>query len=358
MLALRSPRPIATLVDMKPSPAARDERPEAATDSLRALDRFLEHLRAVRRSSPHTLRAYGDDIARFLEFAHGRGITSLEAIDDILVREYAVAYREGVEDDPAARSRRAQERKKTSLARVLAALRSFFKHCVRNGDLKANPAALVRSPKKDRTLPKVLSESEVERLLDATLGSGFAGLRDRALLEVLYSTGCRVSELVGLDVDDLDLERGTAHLRGKRKKERLGALGSPARLALERYLQARASELLEAGKDENAVFLNDRPGAGRLERLTDRSVRRLLKRYLALADLPAAPSPHTLRHSFATHLLQRGANLRLVQEMLGHEQATTTQIYTHLDPERLRESYRKAHPRASAAENDDTDEND
>jgi site-specific recombinase XerD len=312
-------------------------------DAFAALDRFLEHLGKVRRCSPHTLRAYADDVARFLEFAMSRGIRDVAAIDDLLVREYVVLYHDNEEsDDPARRG----ARRKSTVARMLAALRSYFRLLVRNGDIPVNPASLVRSPKKDRTLPKYLTENDVTRLLATTGGDDFAAARDRAILEVLYSTGCRVAECVGIDVDDLDRERCTVIVRGKRKKERLCALGRPALAALEAYLALRSRELADSGRDEDALFLNDRPGQGRLERLTDRSVRRLLKRYLSLAGLPASPSPHTLRHSFATHLLQRGANLRLVQEMLGHEQATTTQIYTHLDPARLRESYERAHPRA------------
>ncbi len=317
-------------------------------DPFLALDRFVEHLRSVRRCSPHTLRAYGNDVARFLEFAASEGARTLDALDDLLVREYVVRFKDAECEDPGGRSRGV--RKKTSVARMIASLRAYFRHLVRNGILEQNPAALVRTPKKDQRLPKCLSEDEVGRLLSSVRGGEFAALRDKAILEVLYSTGCRVAECVGMDVDDLDLERGAVIVRGKRKKERLCALGGPSRKAIAAYLDARARELLEHGRDESALFLNDRPGEGRLERLTDRSVRRLLKHYLALADLPAGPSPHTLRHSFATHLLQRGANLRLVQEMLGHEQATTTQIYTHLDPDKLRASYEKAHPRARRPE--------
>lgn len=326
---------------MSRGPTEDHERRERV-DAFLALDRWLAHLKKVRRVSPHTVRAYGGDVARFLEFAKSRGVVDAREIDDLLVREYVVLFQE----NDSAPSGPGAPRKKTSVARMLAAVRSFLKHLVRDGELDSNPGALVRTPKKDQPLPNCLSEEQVSRLLAATDGGSFASARDRALLEMMYSTGCRVSELVGIDLDDLDLERGAVRVRGKRKKERLCALGRPALAALAAYRELRDRELAEAGKDEAALFLNDRPGAGRLERLTDRSVRRLLKRYLALADLSAAPSPHTLRHSFATHLLQRGANLRLVQEMLGHERATTTQIYTHLDPARLRDSYERAHPRA------------
>lgn len=318
----------------------------ARIEPFLALDRFLDHLTKVRRASAHTVRAYGGDIARFLEFAKSRGVDDARAIDDLLIREYVVAFQEneGAAKGPGA------PRKKTSVARMLASIRSFLKHLVRDGDLDRNPAALVRTPRKDQPLPKCLSEDQVSRLLKATAGGTFASSRDRALLEVLYSTGCRVAELVGMDLVDVDFERGAVLVRGKRKKERLCALGRPAIAALREYREFRDAELKDFGRSEDALFLNDRPGAGRLERLTDRSVRRLLKHYLAIADLPVAPSPHTLRHSFATHLLQRGAHLRLVQEMLGHERATTTQIYTHLDPGRLRETYEKAHPRARPEE--------
>lgn len=335
-------------------PDSDPKRAGAAVDPFAALDGFLAHLQKVRRASPHTVRAYGGDVARFLEFAKSRGVTDAREIDDLLVREYVVLFKA---NETASREPHggAGPRKKTSVARMLAAVRAFLKHLVKNGEIDRNPAALVRTPKKDQALPKCLNENEVSRLLAATNGASFASARDRALLEVLYSTGCRVAELVGMDLADIDFERGAVIVRGKRKKERLCALGRPALVALSDYRGFRDRELNDVGRDEDALFLNDRPGRGRLERLTDRSVRRLLKHYLALADLGIAPSPHTLRHSFATHLLQRGANLRLVQEMLGHEHATTTQIYTHLDPARLRESYERAHPRARSEESEESE---
>jgi site-specific recombinase XerD len=330
---------------------AIDEPDEKArpSETFAMLERFLDHLAKVRRVSPLTVAAYGQDVARFLEFAASRGARRLDRLDDLLLREYAILFRDGKEREDSA------PRRKTTLAKALAGLRAYFRFALRDGAIDKDPTVLLRGPKKDRPLPKLLTEGQVERLLSAVAGDSFAARRDLALLETLYSTGCRVAELVAMDARDLDLERGAVIVRGKRKKERLCALGSKARAALVAYLAAREAELSQAAHREAALFLNDRPGALRLRRLTDRSVRRLLKAHLAHADLPASPSPHTLRHSFATHLLRRGANLRQVQELLGHAQATTTQVYTHLDPERLRASYDAAHPRARTTSGADPD---
>lgn len=234
------------------------------------------------------------------------------------------------------------------MARKVSALRSFFRYLLEQDTVAANPASAVRRPKKDQALPRFLEESAVLRLLAAPAGDGYAVVRDRALLELLYSTGVRVAELVGANLDDLDLAGRTLAVRGKGRKERLCVLGEPAARALEAWLERRTERLAAAARGrrdrERALFLNEGRGPGGLGRLTDRSVRRLLKSYLLQAGLDPKASPHTLRHTFATHLLNRGANLRLVQEFLGHENLTTTQIYTHLDARRLKEEYRKAHP--------------
>jgi len=309
-----------------------------AADLYQALERFLDYQRGVRNASRHTLRAYESDLVQFIEFARARRVSRAGEVDTLLVREYIRHYREGQDGEGP--------RAKSSMARKISALRSYFRFLVEHERLSDNPAAVVRRPKRDRPLPRFLEEADILRLLGAPEGDSFGALRDRALLELLYSTGVRVAELVGADLADLDLRDGTLLVRGKGRKERLCVVGQPALRALEPYLELRARRLAAGGRRSEAVFLNDRKGPAGLGRLTDRSVRRLLKLYLAQAGLDPRTSPHTIRHSFATHLLNRGANLRLVQEFLGHQNITTTQIYTHLDARRLRETYRRAHPRA------------
>ena len=293
------------------------------------LDDYLAHLRLAGRSA-HTLRAYAADLRDFLGVVASLGVERAEQLTLRHLRHYVAHRRDGPHHD--------SER---SFARRLSAVRSFLDHLVEAGELGNNPARTLRRPRKRKSLPKVLSQDEVLRLLEAPAKEGFLGLRDRAILEVLYSAGLRVSELVSLEMDDLRSD-GSLLVLGKRNKERLGLLGRHARRALDRYLPERAQllrrlELL----DPQAVFLNRRGTP-----LSARSVGRLLERHCAVVGMPDAASPHTLRHSFATHLLERGADLRVVQELLGHEQVTTTQIYTHLTAGRLRRIYDQAHPRA------------
>lgn len=307
-------------------------------DLYQSLEEFLSHLRSLKAASPHTIRAYSNDLVQFIEFARARGKGTGDSVDVLLVREWVRHYREGQDGGG--------ERAKSSMARKLSALRSFFRWLLERDEVEENPAVAVRRPKRDRPLPNFLDESAIARLLSAPEGDGFVALRDRALLELLYSTGTRVSEVVGADLADLDLAGGSLRVRGKGKKERLCIVGEPAVHALDGYLERRAARLAAAGRRESALFLNDRRGPSGLRRLTDRSVRRLLKEYLAKAGLDPKASPHTIRHSFATHLLNHGANLRLVQEFLGHERITTTQIYTHLDVKRLTDAYNETHPRA------------
>ncbi len=310
-----------------------------AADLYQALERFLDTQRTLRGASPHTLRAYENDLIQFIELARARGVRDAGGVDTLVVREFIRHYREGRDGDGA--------RSKSTMARKVSALRTFFRFLVEQDELEENPAVPVRRPKRDRPLPKFLDEPAIDRLLDAPAGDSFAAVRDRALLEVLYSTGARVSEVVSANVDDVDRLGRTMRVRGKRKKERMLILGEPSVAALTVYLDRRAERLRAMGRStEPALFLNDRRGPAGLRRLTDRSMRRLLKVHLAHADLDPSASPHTLRHSFATHLLNRGANLRVVQEFLGHENLTTTQIYTHLDLERLKKTYDETHPRA------------
>jgi len=226
----------------------------------------------------------------------------------------------------------------SSVARHLSAIRSFFSWLEESGRVAANPAVGLRSPKKARRLPRYLEEDEVEALLEAPDAvNDCEGHRDRALLEILYSTGCRAAELVGLNEADLDLPRGLVLLRGKGRKERYGMLGAPAKEAVEAYLTSKSIRRL----DRDALFLNHRG-----TRLSDRSLRRILQRCLERAGISRSCTPHTLRHSFATHLMRRGADLRTVQELLGHASLGSTQIYTHVSLESLRELYAQAHPLA------------
>ncbi|MBL8841232.1 MAG: tyrosine recombinase [Planctomycetes bacterium] len=294
----------------------------------RHLDAFLEELR-LRARSPHTLRAYERDLVDFLELLRHLGVEQPRAIALHHLRHFVQHRREEAGHD--------SER---SLARRLSAVRSFLRFLERQGEIEINPALGLRTPRRRRTLPKVFSGADLDALLAAPEGDGFATRRDRALLEILYSAGLRVSELVGLTLGALQGD-GSVHVIGKRKKQRFGLLGAPARAALDDYLAVRAELLQERGLATDTLFLNRRGGP-----LTTRSVHRLVVGYLKKSGVTAPGSPHTLRHSFATHLLERGADLRTVQELLGHEQVTTTQIYTHLSARRLREVYDQAHPRA------------
>jgi integrase/recombinase XerC len=234
-----------------------------------------------------------------------------------------------------------QQYAKSTINRRLAALRTFGKYLCREGVIAQNPAQGLRGPRPEKKLPHFLTVTDVQTLLAAPDPTGWAGLRDRAFLETLYSAGLRVSELVGLDVADADLNDGVVVVRGKGKKERLALLGPAAVAALNAWLPERAALLSRVGADSPAVFLNKDGG-----RLTARSVGRLLAGYLRAAGLDPRTSPHTLRHSFATHLLDAGADIRGVQELLGHKSLNTTQVYTHVTTQRLQDSYRKAHPRS------------
>jgi integrase/recombinase XerC len=293
------------------------------------VDRYLEHLQVTRNASNHTRRSYSVDLNGFVDFLRRRG--DLEEFPSGLtrttVRAYVVALTE-------------QGYSKRSTARKLSSLRSFFNYLVRVGVLESNPAEGVRAPKLDRPLPKFLEVEEVERLMAAAAGTGLWDLRDRAILETLYGAGLRVSELAAVDENDLDLAAGLVRAQGKGRKERLAPLGRAAVGALARYLAAKHRAGMNGG-GARPCFINRRG-----ERLDVRSVRRLLDKYLAKAGLSHRASPHTLRHSFATHLLDRGADIRVVQDLLGHASLASTQVYTHLTTERLKAAYDAAHPRA------------
>jgi site-specific recombinase XerD len=283
-------------------------------------------MEVARNASPHTLRAYAGDLADLAGAGEAMGWTSTREVDLLALRRYLNGLA----------SRRLAPR---SMARKISAIRAMFRWLSLEGRIDGNPAEGLRTPRRRRTLPTVLSVDEVTRLLAAPAGGGWRALRDRAVLETLYSTGARVAELVGLDLGALDLGEGTALLRGKGRKERLAGLGGPCLDALERYLQRTEAEGIR--RDPRPVFLN-RHG----RRLGARGVARLLDRHVLAAGLRRGVHPHTMRHSFATHLLQAGANLREVQEMLGHRDVTTTQIYTHLTLDHLMRVYERAHPRS------------
>ncbi len=293
---------------------------------------FLEDLEHRRGASPHTLRSYRADIDQFTQFLTkewGADPDKLapEQVDVLALRGF-LAY---LHQRGAARS---------SIARKLAALRTFFRFLTREGRLEKNPARLVSTPRLDKKIPGRLEVKEVEKLLECPDTSNPLGRRDQAILELIYATGLRVSELVGLDRTSIELDAQLVRARGKGRKERLVPFGEPATDALETYLLDRP-ELVRRGAGTDALFLNARG-----QRLTTRSVHRLVRKYLSQAALRSGLSPHSLRHAFATHLLERGADLRSIQELLGHSSLSTTQKYTHLTTEKLLKVYEKSHPKA------------
>jgi integrase/recombinase XerC len=299
-----------------------------------ALDGFLAALRDQRRASPQTVRAYAGDLGQFADYLRagrsGGGIPGPEAIDAVLVRGFVTwMYGRGLG--------------KPSIARKLSAVRSFLDHALREGRIESNPAAAVPSPRTPVKLPANLTVDEIFGLLDGIADDGVAATRDRAVLEFLYATGLRVGELVSLDLADLDLGAGMVRVLGKGGKERMVPFGSAARRTLDRWLAA-AHPLRARRGDVEAVFLNLRGG-----RLTDRSVRRILDRRLREAAIRGHVSPHALRHSFATHLLGAGADLRAIQELLGHASLSTTQRYTQVNVDALMQVYDRCHPRAHRA---------
>ena len=288
----------------------------------RFVQKFLDYLRVERNASTHTLRNYAKDLALLKQ---ALGEKSWEQADLLSLRQFVA-------------DQRSAGLSKVTIARRVASTRSFFRFLNRDGYAPVNPALGLTRPKQDRHLPKFLSVEEAARLMEAPKGDDFTACRDRAILETLYSAGLRVSELVGLKVRDVDLIGGSLRTVGKGRKERLMPLGSYSVQAIRRYLKT----LLPAQSEpEKPLFQNWRRGG-----LTDRSVRRILNRYLLQISATLQISPHALRHSFATHLLDRGADLRSVQELLGHSSLNTTQVYTHVTTERLKRVYDSAHPRA------------
>jgi integrase/recombinase XerC len=286
------------------------------------INQFLKFLEVEKNASPHTTKNYGSDLKEFFVFIKN---TPVREIDYLTIRSFLAHLKE-------------KEALKSTISRKLACLKSFFKYLTRENIIAMSPANDIATPKRDRHLPEFLEEREIENLIETTKGDSWEIKRDRAILETLYGAGIRSSELVGLNVQDMDLLSGVVKVRGKGKKERMVPLGSCAIQATKAYLEGSPM-----GGHEGAMplFINRQK-----TRLTDRSVRRIILRCGRRAALKKEISPHTLRHTFATHLLDRGADLRSVQELLGHSNLSTTQIYTHVTAKRLREAYDEAHPRA------------
>jgi len=305
---------------------------------LPIIARFMDHLDSQRGFSPHTVRCYGADLTQFCQFlagpegqgdrpAGGELERRILAVTPVEVRSYLAMLRNEVYS-------------KSTVARKLASLRSFYKYLVRTGALEASPLSVIRTPRLDKRLPKCLDIHQVSALLEAPDTSTVLGARDRAILETIYSSGLRIGELVALNIEDLDEFSEALRIRGKGKKERLVPVGGKALVAIAAYLEMRNGSARSTRR--GPLFVNN---SGK--RLSDRSIRRKLDKYLQIAGINVHVSPHALRHSFATHMLNAGADLRSVQEILGHQSLSTTQIYTHLTTTRLKEVYDRAHPLAS-----------
>jgi tyrosine recombinase XerC len=285
------------------------------------IEKFTRYLEIEKNYSPHTVLNYKLDLEDFGRFLAG---SEPEKIDYLTLRKYLAVLKE-------------KNLGSRSVGRRLSALRSFFRFLSREGYIKSNPILMLSSPKLDKHLPSFMTEEEVRKLIESAFARSekdVSGLRDRAIMEVFYSSGLRISELVGLNLDDIDFISGIVKVRGKGKKERIVPIGEAALSAIRKYLDKRK-------KQSNAVFLNKNA-----LRITDRGVRYVVTKYLRLSQIKPGVSAHTFRHSFATHLLNRGADLRTVQELLGHANLSTTQVYTHLTTEKLKSVYDKAHPHA------------
>jgi integrase/recombinase XerD len=305
-----------------------------STPLQEALRGYLDHLTVERGLAPNTLSSYRRDLRRYLVHLASREVTAPADVTEADVSAFLVALREGDGDHPPLAA--------NSSARAVVAVRGFHRFLMREGLVAVDPARGVRPPAPAKRLPKAISVEDVEALLQAAGADDTPrAVRDRALLELLYGCGARISEAIGLDVDELDLSAGTVRLLGKGSKERVVPVGSFAREAVSAYLVRARPSLVAAGPGSPALFLNARGG-----RLSRQSAWTVLRAAAEKAGLRKAISPHTLRHSFATHLLDGGADVRVVQELLGHASVTTTQVYTLVTVERLREVYATAHPRA------------
>jgi integrase/recombinase XerC len=324
-----------------PLPAAGERGPRHFSPLVQ---QFLDFLQFEKHFSDYTIRCYGIDLVQFSRFlvSPTDPDAALQATDEQCDERLhncdAMAVREFLAHLFA------RQYTKSSTARKLATLRSFYKFLVRRGTVAVNPLSAIRTPKQEKRLPKCLDIDQIEKLLATPGDADMLGSRDKAMLEVLYSSGLRVSELTGLEMQDIDMQEGIIRVRGKGRKDRLTPIGSQAIKALEVYFQQRLAAGKAQGPHAGRVFVNKHGGP-----LSTRSVRRKLDKYLALAGLDPGVSPHTLRHSFATHLLNAGADLRSVQELLGHQSLSTTQIYTHLTTARMKQVYDQAHPRANVS---------
>jgi len=341
----RDHAPVTTTPDSQRRRAVPLREVELPPLSRHAVDTFVAHLRDERGLSGNTVAAYERDTVQFFRFAGRGGVTDPAAVDALLLRRFLAQLKtRGLAG--------------ASIARKAAALRACFRLLVRRGLVPSNPAADLGAPRGARRLPVVLKQRQVEALLARPEALGPVGLRDRAILELLYSTGMRVGELCGLELDDVNLQSDLARVRGKGGKERLLPVGEPACLALRAYLEhGRAAMAPQIGPRRSPRRGSDPPGRDgpgeralffnrRRRPMSPRDVRGMIERYRTGLGLPAETSPHTLRHTYATHLLEGGADLRSVQELLGHVALTTTQTYTHVSNERLRRVYEQAHPRA------------
>ena len=321
---------------------------------------FLDYLNYEKHFSPHTIKCYSADLRQYAEYLRGRHdnpppASSSEPSPDYGSHDAGTATAVATDintmfltaDVGVVRAFLAhlneQNYSKATSARKLATLRSFYKFLVRRGHIENNPVTAIRTPKQEKRLPRCLDSQQVEILLNCPDTNNMLGARDRAILETLYGSGLRVSELVALDLTNVDFLGEVLHIRGKGKKERLAPIGAPALQAIQRYLTFRDSDPRKQSFDQQALFINKHG-----QRLSTRSVRRKMDKYLLQAGLDPRISPHTLRHSFATHMLNNGADLRVVQELLGHQSLSTTQVYTQLTTGRMKDVYEGAHPRNQA----------
>jgi len=320
---------------------------------------FLSYLKFEKRFSEHTAKCYSADLCQFNEFLAGTCEDSNQSAESGVLTEQERIATDSLSTQTAVKTEQKlfavnvntvraylaflndQQYSKATIARKLATLRSFYKFLVKRNQVPSNPVAAVRTPKQDKKLPHILEYEQVERLIETPQLDNWLGARDRAILETLYSTGVRVSELINLNMDDVDFLGEVIRIRGKGKKERIAPIGSSALQAIQHYMEFRTKRAESNGNFDSRVLFVNKHG----QRLSTRSVRRKMDKYLKMAGLDPLISPHTLRHSFATHMLNNGADLRSVQELLGHQSLSTTQIYTHLTTKKLKEVYENAHPR-------------
>jgi integrase/recombinase XerC len=331
------------------------------------IHKFLDYLKYERRFSEHTAKCYGADLTQYGEFLKGASESDQPDAELISSSHHeaepatAVATQVDLKVDQLLLSAQIdsvrsylsllneKQYSKATIARKLATLRSFYKFLVKRNHVSSNPVVSIRTPKQEKKLPRFLEYEEVKKLLSTPPVNTWLGARDRAILETLYSTGIRVSELVALNMDDIDFLGEVVHVRGKGKKERITPIGSSALQVIQHYMEYRNKRAQSNGNFDSKVLFVNKHG----RRLSTRSVRRKMDKYLKMSGLDPDISPHTLRHSFATHMLNNGADLRSVQELLGHQSLSTTQIYTHLTTTRLKEVYDNAHPRNNGHDSDE-----